>query len=136
MGKMLQRAARFADSNGTMTTTMTERRCEDRLSYRLPVEYRPCGSVGRLRRAITRNVSPGGVQFEATDEDLRRGMELELSLKIPPSPGVAPFETQVSTIAEVIRIDRPADDHQADRDGQRVLVGARFSRPLRFDAHN
>ena len=119
-----------------MTTTTTERRCEDRLSYRLPVEYRPSGSAGGLRRAITRNVSPGGVQFEATDKDLRRGMELELSLKIPPSPGVAPFETQVSTIAEVIRIDRPADDGQSHYDGQRVLVGARFSRPLRFTTNN
>jgi hypothetical protein len=119
-----------------------DRRRHRRLAIRLPVEcwLRGRGREGTLR-AVTANISTGGVYFEAelvnghrellsenspVEEDL-----LELELTIPPGEGHFPYERQVRSVVQIVRRDdMPAE---GGRGGQgRIGLAGRFNEPLKF----
>jgi hypothetical protein len=119
-----------------------ERRKHRRLAIRLPLEYCPKGQ-GRERpiRAVTANISTGGVYFET---DVANGVRhgsleaplgddslLELELTIPPGEGHFPYEGRVRSVVQVVRRDDlPADASQGR--SRRIGVAGRFHEPLKF----
>jgi len=119
-----------------------ERRKHRRLAIRLPLECCPKGQ-GREQtiRAVTANISTGGVYFEAevlngnrrslSGESLGDKDLLELELTIPPGEGHFPYERQVRSVVQIVRReDLPAD---AGPEGHgRIGVAGRFNEPLKF----
>ena len=128
----------------------TERRKHRRLPLRLPLAYRSADAGGAeaagagakavgaantyTGRAVTANISTVGMYFEADDASLHEGMALALWVTVPPAPGVSPFDTEVRTTGEIVRLvrRRPSDRGDPEPSG-RSGVAVRFSRPLQYD---
>ena len=123
----------------------TERRQHRRLPLRLPLAYRPA-DAGRpatrsaetanayTGRAVTSNISTMGVYFVSGDASLHEGMALDLRLTVPPAPGVSPYETEVSTAGEIVRLLRPSSNAcPAPNEPAPNGVAVRFNRPLQYD---
>lgn len=123
-----------------------ERRRDRRLAIQLPVECRTADQEGTALRAVTRNISTGGVQFEAelTNgwHDLQSRTLLSLRLTVPPGEGHFPYAGHVETLAEVIRCEAMAaevDNGLTESDARtrglpsrRTLIAARFTEPFRL----
>jgi hypothetical protein len=120
----------------------TERRRHRRLAIRLPVECcrKGQGNEGTIR-AVTANISTGGVYFEAdVVNGNRQGLAegtlaaedlLELELTIPPGEGHFPYERQVRSVVQIIRReDLPANATRGEH--RRIGVAGRFHEPLKF----
>lgn len=87
-------------------TSRQERRKHRRLEIRLPLQYCPSGDSGEhLCRTVTRNISTGGLYFETDDLEIQAGMAIELELTIPPGEGYSPYQGQITSRGEVIRVD-------------------------------
>lgn len=117
-----------------------ERRRHRRLAIRLPVECCRKGQEGVLR-AVTANISTGGVYFET---ELMNGncqtLEgcspegddlLELELTIPPGEGHFPYERRVRSVLRVVRREEIPVDGGGGSHG-RVGVAGCFREPLKF----
>lgn len=122
----------------TKPAEIAERRLHRRLAIRLPVEY-TVDRDGRPQtsRAVTHNISTGGLYFEADLLDgvphyLPVDIPLEIELTIPPGDGHFPYEGRVRSVAEVIRCDTLRSNGNGRPVRQRLGVAARFRDPLRL----
>ncbi len=107
-----------------------ERRQHRRLAIRLPVEYAVAGGTAAPQlRAVTLNVSTGGVYFEASSAGLCPGTEIEVAMTVPPGDGYSPYGGRVRGAAEILRVE-PLLPHSPGSD--RVGVAARFRRDLKL----
>lgn len=115
-----------------------ERRTHRRLAIRLPVECRT-KTDGRelVLRAVTGNISTGGVFFEA---ELSNGTTpllpeavLDLRLVVPPGEGHFPYEGRLQCTARVVRSQELASSQQSGPLRRHIGVAARFCEPLRLD---
>ena len=115
-----------------------DRREFRRQDVRFPLECAvPGDGWEQSLRAVTRNISTGGVAFEL---DLLEGMSspqphalLDIELAIPPGEGHFPYQGSISSVAEVLRCDsiaHPAQEGGAVR--ERVRIAARFREPLKL----
>ena len=102
-------------------TAQQEKRCHRRIEMRLPLEYWKAKCEGGQRsptRTTCRNISPGGVYFEAlAKDDIVAGTMLNLKLTIPPGEGHFPYQGRVSTVCEVVRATAIDVDGQTDANG-------------------
>jgi len=113
-----------------------ERREHRRLDINLPLEcHDPVRADAPAFRAVTRNISTGGLQFEA---DLVNGHEpppvqslLTVNLTIPPGEGHFPYEGRVTSLAEVVRCD-VLNHAIGEQSSRRIAVAARFREPLKL----
>jgi hypothetical protein len=110
-----------------------DRRQDRRLEIRLPLECHGVGTgAGPAWRSSTRNISTGGVYFEA---DVSDGLPpatnslLSVELTVPPGEGHFPYEGRVRGLVEVLRCE-PLDSADAASGAGRVGVAARFKEPL------
>ncbi len=121
----------------TKPVETSERRSHRRLAIRLPLEC-TADQDGRphIWRAVTANISTGGLYFEADSlngmPDLPTAQTLEVELTVPPGEGHFPYEGRVRSVAEVTRRDLlpPNGDGRPAR--QRVGIAARFRDPLKL----
>lgn len=126
-------------------TVQQEKRCHRRIEIRLPLECWKAGYEGGQRsptRTTCRNISPGGVYFEALiKDDIVAGTMLSLKLTIPPGEGHFPYQGRVSTVCEVVRATAIDVDGQTDMNAgvghsiagyRRMGVAARFRDILRL----
>ena len=103
-----------------------ERRKHRRLQMRLPLEFRRATeSAAGQRHTMTRDVSTGGIYFETAMDDLRKGELLDIEMTIPPGEGHFPYQGRVSSVARVVRTEKPpgSAEHTANR---RMGVGVAF----------
>ena len=113
-----------------------ELRQHRRLEIRLPLECRRLiEGEGHALRSTTRNISTGGVYFEA---DISRDLPppetnslLSVEMTIPPGEGYFPYEGHVRGIAEVLRCE-PLASPESALASRRVGVAARFREPLKL----
>lgn len=115
-----------------------DRREFRRQEVRYPME---CCSAGDGRgynlRAVTRNISTGGVAFEV---DVLEGMVLpephallDVELAIPPGEGHSPYQGSIRSVAEVLRCEPlPSPRPQGGEGRERVRIAARFREPLKL----
>ena len=105
-----------------------ERRKHRRLPIRLPVEC--VGGEGDRRlvyRTVTRDVSCGGLCFDADAEEFAVGTPIEFQLQIPPGEGYFPSAGRVRGSGQVVRVDRlPASGTPP-----RFAIAASFAGPLK-----
>ena len=103
-----------------------ERRKHRRLQMHLPLEFRRATeSAAGQHRTMTRDVSTGGIYFETAMDDLRKGELLDIEMTIPPGEGHFPYQGRVSSVARVVRTERPSNS--AERTANpRMGVGAAF----------
>ena len=102
-----------------------ERRKHRRLQMHLPVEFRRSGqTVTGFHHSVTRDVSTGGLYFETVLDDLGKGELLDIEMTIPPGEGHFPYQGRVSSVAKIVRADKPAAD--AALTNPRVGIGAAF----------
>lgn len=118
-----------------------ERRQHRRLAIQLPVEWTfEREGVGKTMRAMTGNISTGGLYFEL---DLMEGVVepqvndvLQLVLTVPPGDGYSPYQGQVSSIGRLVRrVAVPGDSAnsgEAKLHMSRVGFGVRFQEPLKL----
>jgi hypothetical protein len=119
-----------ATASRNMADQPRDRRHYHRLDMRLPVEVLPVGVAPAAPiRTTTRNVSAGGIYFEAPADVLEAGGEVHLSLSVPPGAGYFPYAGRGTGIAEVVRLDPIGPEGHGHA---RVGVAARFSQPLKF----
>jgi hypothetical protein len=108
----------------------TERRRHRRLAIRLPLECVVSGGGPHPQlRAITQNISTGGVFFEAPASLLRPGADVDLALTVPPGEGYSPYAGRVHGAAEILRVE-PLTAHQ--NGSERVGIAARFREELQL----
>ncbi len=113
-----------------------EHRQDRRLDIRLPLEWHclKSGAGGGLR-SNTRNISTGGLYFEADISDDLPPPEtrslLSVELTIPPGEGYFPYEGRVRGVAEVLRCEL-LDSSSGVQGSRRVGVAARFKEPLKL----
>lgn len=116
----------------------SDRRLHRRLVVKLPVECRTKTDDREfVLRAVTGNISTGGVFFET---ELSNGTVppapdtmLDLRLLVPPGEGHFPYEGRVQCTARVVR---SAELSASEHDGvlrRHIGVAARFCEPLRLD---
>ncbi|MBP7935536.1 MAG: PilZ domain-containing protein [Phycisphaerae bacterium] len=116
----------------------SDRRLHRRLVIKLPVECRAkTDDREPVLRAVTGNISTGGVFFET---ELSNGTVppapdtmLDLRLLVPPGEGHFPYEGRVQCTARVVR---SAELRASEHDGilrRHIGVAARFCEPLRLD---
>jgi len=115
-----------------------EKRQHRRLAIGLPLEYYP-KHLGKERalRTVTRNISTGGLYFEADLLDSAPAPEvnslLKVELTVPPGDGYFPYEGRVTSVAEVLRCEALPHAQPGWAGGTpRVGVAARFREPLRL----
>jgi len=103
-----------------------ERRKHRRLQMHLPLEFsRVAEPAAGQHRSVTRDISTGGIYFETLLDDLRKGELLDIELTIPPGEGHFPYQGRVSSVARVVRTERPSGS--AGRTANpRMGVGAAF----------
>lgn len=113
-----------------------ELRQHRRLEIRLPLEcHRLDQGEGLALRSTTRNISAGGVYFEADTTDAfpppKPRSRFAVEMTIPPGEGHFPYEGHVRGVAEVLRCESltSPENHRGTR---RVGVAARFSEPLKL----
>lgn len=120
------------DVNVNETAAKTDdRRRDNRLALRMPVELRLAGSDGPpVVRTITRNVSSGGVFAQTDVGTFRPGDQIDVDLTIHASEGVSSSQGRARCRAEVVRVQaiRTGDGDAEGRFG----VAARFLEPLKF----
>ena len=108
----------------------TDRRRHRRLAIRLPVE---CligeKTAGSPLRAMTHNISAGGVYFDAPPGVLQPGAGVELVVTVPPGEGYSPYAGRVRGPAEIVRVE-PLASHPNGM--ERVGVAARFREELQL----
>jgi hypothetical protein len=113
-----------------------EQRQHRRLEIRLPLEFH-CPSQGdeHVLRTITRNISTGGVYFEADISDQLPPPPahslLAVEMTIPPGEGYFPYEGRVRGLAEVLRCE-PLSTTENAPTSRRMGIAARFSEPLKL----
>ena len=110
----------------------SERRVSRRLEIHLPIEVSPTQSSSGMANpihAVTRNVSPGGVYFEAPAANLVAGHEINVQLTVPPGEGYFPYAGRVKGTAEIIRVDA-LPNHTTGP--MRAGVAARFRDTLKL----
>jgi len=103
-----------------------ERRKHRRLQMHLPLEFRRATeSAAGQHHTMTRDVSTGGIYFETAMDDLRKGELLDIEMTIPPGEGHFPYQGRVSSVARVVRMEKPSglSGRTANR---RVGVGVAF----------
>ena len=103
-----------------------ERREHRRLQMHLPLEFRRATeSAAGQHHTMTRDVSTGGIYFETAMDDLRNGELLDIEMTIPPGEGHFPYQGRVSSVARVVRMEKPSglSGRTANR---RVGVGVAF----------
>lgn len=113
-----------------------ELRQHRRLELRLPIECQRLNTgEDRALRSTTRNISSGGVYFEAELADGIAPPELasllSVELTVPPGEGYFPYEGRVSGVAEVLRCE-PLTSSSSAATANRVGVAARFREPLKL----
>lgn len=113
-----------------------ERRQHRRLAIQLSLEcHRLDGEQTSVLRSTTRDISTGGLYFEA---DVPDGLPLPgaasllaVELTVPPGEGHFPYEGQIHSVAEVLRCEPLAATAGKHR-SRRVGVAARFREPLKL----
>ena len=113
-----------------------EQRQHRRLEIRLPLEcHRLHEGESHALRSTTRNISTGGVYFEAELSDSLPPPEatslLSVEMTIPPGEGYFPYEGRVRGVAEVLRCE-PLAATDPSSSSRRVGVAARFREPLKL----
>ena len=112
-------------------TTRQERRRHRRLEIRLPLQYCPTDDSGiNMCRTVTRNISTGGLYFETDDPEIRPGMTIDLELTVPPGEGYSPYQGNITSKGEVIRVDDLGAS--ANAGSRRVGIATRFRDGLRL----
>lgn len=114
-----------------------ERRQHRRLSIRLPLDcYEGNQRANGLSRAVTRDISPGGLAFEV---ELAPDAEppaihslLTLELVVPPGDGHFPYEGHVRSLAEVTRCDVLQTALSDPNLPRKLEVAARFREPIKL----
>lgn len=115
-----------------------DRRQSRRQEVRYPLECRASAAGWEHSlRAVTRNISTGGVAFEM---DLLGGMArprehslLDIELMVPPGEGHFPYQSSIRSVAEVLRCDSISNPPQEGGDGrERMRIAARFREPLKL----
>lgn len=118
--------------------TEEERRSHRRLAIRLPLECRRAESDReQVFRAVTSNISTGGLYFEL---DLPEGAEalaarsqLNVDLTVPPGEGHFPYQGRLSSVAEVLRCEPLTNGHASTPGGpRRIGVAAQFCEALKL----
>lgn len=101
-----------------------ERRQHRRLPIRLPLECSICEEGHkRTLRAVTANIGPGGVYFEADVEGASMNVSPDtlwnLELTVPPGEGHFPYEGRIESVVRVLRCERvpPLLQHDANLGG-------------------
>ena len=104
----------------------SDRRRHRRMAIRLPVELQARREPSpHIVRALTQNISTGGLFIELDQEDFSPGEILDVSLTLPAGEGVSSYPTRARTRAEVLRV-MPSDDRS------RFGIAARFVERLRM----
>lgn len=105
-----------------------ERRRDRRLPLRLPIECRR-RDAGRttIVRTVSRNICPGGMQFELDGPDFDVGDRIDVDISVPAGEGVSDQSGRVACRAEIIRV-APLDG----RADARLGLAARFLDRLRL----
>ena len=102
-----------------------EHRKHRRLQMHLPLEFRRSGQNAMgFHHSVTRDISTGGLYFETVLDDLGKGELLDIEMTIPPGEGHFPYQGRVSSVAKIVRADKPAAD--AALTNPRVGIGAAF----------
>jgi len=114
----------------------TDRRQHRRLDICLPLEcHRPDRDDPLVLRSTTRNISTGGLYFEAEVSDGLPPPEpeslLSVELTIPPGEGHFPYEGHVRSVAEVLRCE-PLGSPGGEQGPSRMGIAARFREPLKL----
>ena len=103
-----------------------ERRKHRRLQMHLPLEFRRVTeSAAGKYHSVTRDVSTGGIYFETAMDDLRKGELLDIEMTIPPGEGHFPYQGRVSSVARVVRTEKPSGS-AGPTANRRMGVGAAF----------
>lgn len=106
----------------------SDRRQHRRLDINLPVVYATVDQgAPATGNAATVNISTGGLYFDVEKTDLDAGRVLNVELTIPPGQGHFPYEGRISSLAEVVRVDRPGST------AHRWGVAARFRDAPKLD---
>ena len=91
------------------TSLPPERRKYRRLQMHLPLEFRRVSEPATgQHHTVTRDVSTGGIYFETAMDDLRKGELLDIEMTIPPGEGHFPYQGRVSSVARVVRTEKPS----------------------------
>ena len=106
-----------------------ERRTHRRLGIRLPIEC-VTASDGRhvVYRTVTRDISSGGVCFEAESDEFPVGTSFEVEFEVPPGDGHSPYPGRVRGTAKVARVERSGDGGSPPQ----FRIAAWFSKPLKL----
>lgn len=114
-----------------------ERRHHRRLAIRLPLDCTAQGGSGPGAgfRAVTRNISTGGIYFELELANgaapVSAGSVLDVELTVPPGEGYFPYEGHVKGMAQVVRCDdMPVANGEGKAARSRLGIAARFQEPL------
>ncbi len=114
--------------SGTQDTASLppERRKHRRLQMHLPLEFSRVAepSAGQYH-SVSRDVSTGGIYFETAMDELRKGELLDIKMTIPPGEGHFPYQGRVSSIARVVRTQKPSASAQRTAN-LRMGVGVAF----------
>ena len=109
-----------------------ERRKHRRLQMHLPLEFRRVTepAAGQYH-SVTRDVSTGGIYFETAMDELRKGELLDIEMTIPPGEGHFPYQGRVSSVARVVRTEKPSAS--AERSANpRMGVGVAFRKSFKL----
>ena len=117
---------------------MDERREHRRLPIRLPIEFGPAeGPRDTTFRAITANISTGGLYFEVELVDgtcpPAPHSVVDVDLTVPAGEGHFPYDGRIRSSAEVLRCETlEANGSSSITHHRRVGVAARFCEPLQL----
>jgi hypothetical protein len=107
-----------------------DRRDHQRLDLELPLECRCAADGDQAIRAVTKNVSTGGLYFEHDGPKLAAGALIDISLTLPASEGVWPYEGRVRCAARILR--STTIEGQGLQRGSLQGIAAQFVDRLRF----
>jgi hypothetical protein len=111
-------------------TAIAERRAHQRLDLDLPLEFHLSHGPAEFGFSRTTNISTGGLCFEHTHDELTPGDTIDITLTVPASEGVWPYDARATCTARVLRTVRIPD--RINHGPAIQHVAAQFTDRLRF----
>jgi len=91
-----------------------ERRRDRRLRLPWPVTCRRASGEAAAARGMVRDICPGGLYVQFDRSELRVGDRVQVSVHVPPTPGVCHVEGCADATADVIRAEPRPDGDEAE----------------------
>ena len=108
----------------------TERRVHQRLDLELPLEFQLSTGMAEYCYSRTINISTGGLCFDHDRSNLAVGDTIDITLTVPASEGVWPYDARAHSTARILWTMRVPDRLHHGPALQRVA--AQFTDKLRF----